>query len=63
MYDCAGACYKLVIKCQKSVCVETDANTKRQDGLNNNQDHKQKKQTTHYKYDGLARVKERRKVS
>ena len=43
--------------------VETDANTKRQGGINDNQDHKQKKQTTHYKSDGLACVKERRKVS
>ena len=43
--------------------VETDANTKQQDGINDNQDHKQKKQTTHYKSDGLACVKERRKVN
>ena len=63
----------MIIKCQKSVSVETDVNTKRQDGLNDNQDHKQnlskkkkdhkqKKQTTHYKSEGLARVKERKKV-
>ena len=31
----------MIIKCQKSVGVETDVNTKRQDGLNDNQDHKQ----------------------
>ena len=43
--------------------VETDASTKRQDSLNDNQDHKQKKQTTHYKSEGLERVKERKKVS
>ena len=52
----------MIIKCQKSVSVETDVNTKRQDGLNDNKDHKQKKQTTHYKSEGLARVKERKKV-
>ena len=31
----------MIIKCQKSVSVETDVNTKRQDGLNDNKDHKQ----------------------
>ena len=43
--------------------VETNASTKRQDALNDNQDHKQKKQTTHYKSDRSTRVKERSKIS
>ena len=43
--------------------VETNASTKRQDGLNDNQDHKQKKQTTQYKSDRSALVKERSKIS
>ena len=43
--------------------VETDASTKRQDGLNNNQDNKQKKQTTHYKSDRSTHVNERSKIS
>ena len=34
-----------------SLIVETDASAKWQDGLNDNQDHKQKKQMTHYKSD------------